>query len=98
MRGAARPWRGASAHRARNVVTGLRPDSPRDEIAATLRGLAALIRDYLPRRVEAGDVFLPWETTAAALLARIARQSETLALLIERGHDLGRRDGDALAA
>jgi hypothetical protein len=82
------PQRGASAHRARNVVTGLRPGSPRDEIAATLRGLAALIRDHLPRRVEARDAFLPWETTAATLLARIARQSETLALLIERGHDL----------
>jgi hypothetical protein len=80
--------RGEAPHRARGSGPGLRPDSPRDEIAATLRALAVLIRGDLPRRVEAGDVFLPWETTAVTLLARIARQSETLALLIERGHDL----------
>jgi hypothetical protein len=55
---------------------------------AVFRGLADLIHGSLPRRVTADDVFLPWETTAATLLARIARQGETIAFLIEAGHEL----------
>ena len=60
----------------------VRPDSSRSEIAADLDALASLIRDHLPRRVDAKTLMLNWETTSALLLARIARQSESIGLLI----------------
>lgn len=66
----------------------VRPDASRADVAKAFRGLAGLIEDSLPRRVTADDVFLPWNTTAALLLARIARQGQTLALLIEAQHEL----------
>ena len=66
----------------------MRPDAPRDEIVESLRRLAELIHRNLPGRLLANRVLLPWEATAPLLLARIARQGETLALLIDRGHEL----------
>ena len=65
----------------------VRPDSSRSEIAADLDALASLIRGHLPRRVDANALMLTWETTSALLLARIARQSESIGLLIRHAHD-----------
>lgn len=65
----------------------VRRDSSRSEIAADLDALASLIRRHLPRRVDANTLMLNWETTSALLLARIARQSESIGLLIRHGHD-----------
>lgn len=38
--------------------------------------------------MRADDVFLPWDTTAATLLARIAEQGNTIAVLVEGRHEL----------
>ena len=65
----------------------VRPDSSRSEIAADLNALASLIRGHLPRRVDANTLMLNWETMSALLLARIARQSESIGLLIRHGPD-----------
>lgn len=64
------------------------PDAPRADFARTLRAQSELIEQRLPRRVRADDIFLPWETVAPLLLARIAGQGRTLATLIDAGHDL----------
>lgn len=66
----------------------MRPETPRREIVRIMRVLAELMERALPRRVRADDIFLPWQTTSATLLARIARQGRTIALLLDSGHDL----------
>lgn len=82
MRGTVAPTLDADASR------DLGPDASREEVAHALRSLADLIEKWLPRRADARDVFLPWETTAATLLGRIGGQGRTIALLVEGRHEL----------